>query len=451
MLVKTLAIAALGLASQQIKCTGIDSKQEIIVTEAIMNDNYCDCLEGIDEPLTSACYHTEFVCKQENARPKTIDSWVIDDLKCDCCDGMDENNVKCPNTCQSLGMEQRALEKIQKIILDEGLKNRDNLIMKAKSAHEKDKSELTAKQLQLNQMVKDEVSVRDSVHLWTLKKQKSDHQMEQKRREQCPEILELQQAHNSISAKENEISTLNEELHKINEKYNELLEFYHKFYSRVTETVDLGIIMEKDELNEFLIAEEMKEPPVTADTAEDQKSYTAEDQKSSEDTDTIDSIDSRIEEVPVQDNCPATLIGLGVCIPKILLDYMPGFTLSSTAKTLNPAIVRSRLEQYQKKLDDHLSAQTALTKEIADIQTRIDKDFGPDRIWQALDQTCISVDDIEYIYEVCLFGSAKQKSKKDSSEISLGNFADFKDRSDVLDPAYKTMMYNNGQVVITNK
>jgi len=81
---------------------------------AKVNDDYCDCADGSDEPGTSACNDGRFVCAHApKAIPKAIrqslpvaHAWVhsskVDDGLCDCCDGSDEEgrpDVKCPNTC----------------------------------------------------------------------------------------------------------------------------------------------------------------------------------------------------------------------------------------------------------------------------------------------------------------------------------------------------------------
>ena len=65
------------------KCT--DGRLQINMSA--VNDDYCDCLDGSDEPGTSACANGKFFCAVER---KYIPSSDVNDGICHCCDGSDE-------------------------------------------------------------------------------------------------------------------------------------------------------------------------------------------------------------------------------------------------------------------------------------------------------------------------------------------------------------------------
>lgn len=84
-----------------------------------LNDDYCDCEDGSDEPSTSACTAGSFYCSASDTK---VPSSRVNDGVCDCCDGSDEYLAvhlldrpsrerqevigrylpPCPNTCVSV-------------------------------------------------------------------------------------------------------------------------------------------------------------------------------------------------------------------------------------------------------------------------------------------------------------------------------------------------------------
>ncbi|XP_037069684.1 SCO-spondin-like [Pollicipes pollicipes] len=58
---------------------------------ARVNDDYCDCADGTDEPGTAACANGVFHC-----RGRDLPASRVGDGVCDCCDGSDEAGVGRP-------------------------------------------------------------------------------------------------------------------------------------------------------------------------------------------------------------------------------------------------------------------------------------------------------------------------------------------------------------------
>lgn len=111
--------AVLGVAPEdQAKYTGgefrcFDGRGKPLPATAV-NDEYCDCEDGSDEPGTGACAgqtSTVFFCRNEGSTARRVYASRVGDGICDCCDGSDEASLAkrlggrtpCGNTCAAQG------------------------------------------------------------------------------------------------------------------------------------------------------------------------------------------------------------------------------------------------------------------------------------------------------------------------------------------------------------
>ncbi|ETW04865.1 hypothetical protein, variant 1 [Aphanomyces invadans] len=93
----------------------------------IVNDDFCDCMDGVDEPATSACSHlptSMFQCRNEDALTLSIHSSRVHDGVCDCCDGTDEPDGRCANTCHIEIAKRREQAAKDLVVLKSGLAER---------------------------------------------------------------------------------------------------------------------------------------------------------------------------------------------------------------------------------------------------------------------------------------------------------------------------------------
>ncbi|KAI9400554.1 hypothetical protein POPTR_001G001700v4 [Populus trichocarpa] len=114
-------------------------------TKAHLNDDFCDCPDGTDEPGTSACPGGQFYCRNAGHDPVFLFSSRVNDGICDCCDGSDEydGEVKCPNTCWEAGKVARDKLKKKIATYKEGVALRKKEVEQAKMAFAKDVAELS--------------------------------------------------------------------------------------------------------------------------------------------------------------------------------------------------------------------------------------------------------------------------------------------------------------------
>ncbi|OVA08857.1 Glucosidase 2 subunit beta [Macleaya cordata] len=127
--------------SDFIKCRDGSKK----FTKAQLNDDFCDCPDGTDEPGTSACSRGKFYCRNTGHVPLSLFSSRVNDGICDCCDGSDEydGKVKCPNTCWEAGKVARAKLKKKIATYKEGVAIRKQEVEQAKEGISKSEAELT--------------------------------------------------------------------------------------------------------------------------------------------------------------------------------------------------------------------------------------------------------------------------------------------------------------------
>merc|ERR1711865_62636 len=84
-----------------------EGSSERTIPFSYVNDNYCDCADGSDEPGTSACEDNRFECRNKGSVSKSVWTSALGDGLCDCCDGSDEPANHCPNTCYEDGSVYR--------------------------------------------------------------------------------------------------------------------------------------------------------------------------------------------------------------------------------------------------------------------------------------------------------------------------------------------------------
>ena len=135
-------VGTVTLSAAMRQCVPISGGPTILLPPELVNDDYCDCADGSDEPSTAACSglvpHACFVCRRDigtgmhREDPRCIPISRVNDGICDCCDGSDEiwasggltltaSPPHCPNTCAAV----EAAAAAHKATLERGVRARD--------------------------------------------------------------------------------------------------------------------------------------------------------------------------------------------------------------------------------------------------------------------------------------------------------------------------------------
>jgi protein kinase C substrate 80K-H len=137
------------------------SNPTIKIPFARVNDDYCDCPDGSDEPGTSACAHLSsyspqtpadstlktsngtlalpgFYCKNKGHLPSYVPFTSVNDGVCDydlCCDGSEEwdhvGGIKCEDKCKEIGKEWKKQDEMRQKSLTNAAKKRKELVKEA--------------------------------------------------------------------------------------------------------------------------------------------------------------------------------------------------------------------------------------------------------------------------------------------------------------------------------
>jgi protein kinase C substrate 80K-H len=441
------------------------SNPSIIIPFPRVNDDFCDCPDGSDEPGTSACsyisplsppqYHPGpdspstapnttlalpgFYCKNKGHVPQYIRFESVNDGKCDydiCCDGSDEfanvGGLKCEDRCAAIGKEHRKQEETRQKSLKAALKRKAQLSTEAARLTKEIEMKIEDAEVKLKAF---QVKVKDA----------EDNLKEVERREKL-RVVRGQSAGGGklgvlVGLAKSRVEELRLKLDKTKRQRDSIIE-------RVIELEELLSALKKDHnpnFNDEGVKRAVRgwEDYAARDT--DDGWTEAEDRdldavlQEDSDSNGIDWNEFTSDsEADVQSDVaalysftsylpPSLSIWISDSLASLRKVLVENGVLADNSKPGDPGVQESKAVQDAKQtLNDAERDVRNTENDITRFKEDLARDHGPyDGIFRALKDTCISKDSGEYEYEVCFLGSTKQKPKKGGSHTGMGNFVGF--------------------------
>ncbi|EGC48508.1 vacuolar system associated protein-60 [Histoplasma capsulatum var. duboisii H88] len=457
------------------------SNPSIQIPFSAVNDDYCDCPDGSDEPGTSACAYVSqfspfdfkddrvnrtpvlpgFYCVNKGHRPSVISFQRVNDGVCDyemCCDGSDEwarvGGLKCENRCKEIGKEWRKNEEKRHKSLTAAVKKRAELVKAA---------------VKLRKEVEDRISdLEVEVVASESKVQNLEQALETVRANERGKVVKGQN-----KGKVNVLAGLAKE--RVEELRGALVQVRRERDENLVRVSQLEAILSKfkEEYNPNFNDEGVKRAvrawedyAARGDTGSDG------DEALNRDLDEIckpDGENSGIDwdhwenEQDVESEI-SLLYKVAAYLPDSLINYFEDKVLQLRSFLISNGILADNsgdlgttesraVTEARNALSTEESSLNRIRSELEDQKLDLHKDYGSDSVFRSLKGSCISKDSGEYTYELCWMEKTKQIPKKGGSTTTMGTFSAFttitvdeQDSNGKVVPQKKIALeYTNGQ------
>ncbi|XP_041032876.1 glucosidase 2 subunit beta [Carcharodon carcharias] len=420
--------------------TCLDGSKTIPFDE--VNDDYCDCKDGSDEPGTSACPNGSFHCTNAGHRPRYIPSSRVNDGICDCCDTTDEYNsgASCENTCKEQGRKEK--ETLQKMaeIAKEGFRLKQQLIEEAKRSREdkqqtltelQKKKEIWEAQVESLKAVKEAVEKPEQeakeIHKKAWDEVQAVRKLEKEKAKASETFKELDDNEDgfvSISEVQThpELDSDGDGVVSEQEAESVLGGVSQVDVSSFQETIWAGI---QDKYKSEAVIESLTPPEIPVDEAEDSHSKPQHEEWRKDDHDEDDDgggeehddDDEEDEEEEEDDGGEEDYKDQSApYFPEkqdTEEDKMPAYDEETQALIDAAEKARNEFSEAEKSLKEVENSIGSLEKELT-------IDFGADGEFAYMFNQCYEMTTNEYIYKLCPFNKVAQKPKHGGSETSLG-------------------------------
>ncbi|CAK4123001.1 unnamed protein product [Aphanomyces euteiches] len=352
---------------------------------ASVNDDYCDCRDGSDEPGTAACSHTQvqFYCENKGFFPSEIPTSRVNDGICDCCDGSDEYNsgASCPQTCATLRADHDKEKAAQDAVLEAGREARLKIVTTSKLQKEEQyrrRTDLEVEKARLDKAVEDARALKVS-----------------------EEAIEVQEQKAAAVATRKKVA-VHLGLHDLSSE--QLIELVLDLSVKVplrsdvlsairgVQTSDASVIDQQEQAYKLTLAAHKKEVERVNQVNDDLKKAKEDARKLKEDAGETFEEENDDKYKPLEVPTP----------PERPIDQLFG------KLTSDQSVPRPETKAAREALDSAESKARETQSELDAIEKKLQLQYGPDDVLFSLRDTCVEVKSGEYTYKMCWFGQAHQ-------------------------------------------
>ncbi|VDK75677.1 unnamed protein product [Litomosoides sigmodontis] len=389
----------------------VDNSKSIPFSQ--VNDDYCDCPDGSDEPGTSACPNAKFHCLNRGFKAEDLPSSRVNDQICDCCDGSDEwdSAVDCLDICNDLGSKYREEMRQKTELAKQGYVKRMELAAAGQQLKTEKSEKLKTLKKEMDEITKLRIDARTKMdeksNLAAEARKKHEESWEEEKKKLKQEYAQV--LFTSFDSNKDGKVTL-EEL-KLAKEFdtNEdgaVSDDEIKHFLPDVRDCDFEVFLESVYDNIRSVFEKPSE--IETDEIEPYSALPEQIESSSENNEV-----ETPREIKTNEN-----ESTGLKIPRI-----PNIDLKQPPFDEETQAVVKEAQDAKAEYDDIDKRYIDLELSIKDSEQYEGDNFGTDMAWVSLKGRCFELDENEYVYKLCLFEKAVQKGKNSAIDTDLGKWS----------------------------